>query len=257
MKSSATKKEIVFDLYSQYYDLLYLDKDYQREIDYIRGLLLAAGIKEGKILELGSGTGIHANLLANSNYHVTGIDQSQEMVNRSQKNKQCTFLTGDMTTFRLSQKFDAVISLFHVVSYLTTNDQVSKLFENVKFHLLEGGVFIFDVWYSPCVNFLQPGIRVKRIIGEDVAIMRIAEPEILDNENIVNVQYTIYVKKVESGEISSFQEIHSMRHFSIPEISNIAKMHGFEVIKSEEFLSAKPPGKDTWGVCFFLKKIAD
>jgi hypothetical protein len=46
-----------------------------------------------------------------------------------------------------------------------------------------------------------------------------------------------------------------MRHFSIPEIELLAKLTGFEIIKTEEFLSGETPGPNTWGVCFVLSKV--
>ena len=50
----------VFDAYAAYYDLLYQDKNYHKEAKYILRLLEDNGISSGKILELGSGTGKHA-----------------------------------------------------------------------------------------------------------------------------------------------------------------------------------------------------
>jgi len=46
-----------------------------------------------------------------------------------------------------------------------------------------------------------------------------------------------------------------MRHFSIPEIDLIARLTGFEMIHTEEFLTEKPASEETWGVCFVLKKV--
>lgn len=74
------------------------------------------------------------------------------------------------------------------------------------------------------------------------------------NENIVDVMYTVVVKDKISGNWEEFTEVHSMRHFSIPEISLLAKHTGFEVIKAEEFLTGEEPSVNTWGVNFILRK---
>ena len=58
----------VFDAYSNYYDLLYQDKDYVAETEYINSLISSYSKNAESILELGSGTGIHAGLLANIGY---------------------------------------------------------------------------------------------------------------------------------------------------------------------------------------------
>jgi len=54
----------VFNDYARYYDLLYQDKDYQAEADYVAGLMKRFHLEARSILKLGSGTGIHASLLA-------------------------------------------------------------------------------------------------------------------------------------------------------------------------------------------------
>ncbi len=52
-----------FDLYSEYYDLLYKDKNYKKEADYIASLIKTNAPHTKSILELGCGTGKHASLL--------------------------------------------------------------------------------------------------------------------------------------------------------------------------------------------------
>ena len=69
-----------FKLYSKYYDLLYSDKNYQTEVDYICRLLDNYSQNKCKILEFGSGTGKHGSLLYEKGFKVTGIEKSKEMV---------------------------------------------------------------------------------------------------------------------------------------------------------------------------------
>jgi hypothetical protein len=92
--------------------------------------------------------------------------------------------------------------------------------------------------------------------NDEVEITRIAEPRILDNENLVEVNYTIFSKNKSSGLITNFEECHPMRHFSTPEILLLARAYGFELLKSEAFLTGHVPSKDTWGVCYVLQKVA-
>jgi ubiquinone/menaquinone biosynthesis C-methylase UbiE len=53
-----------FRKYASYYDLLYRDKDYSAEVVYIDSLVRRHCPESHYILELGSGTGRHALLLA-------------------------------------------------------------------------------------------------------------------------------------------------------------------------------------------------
>jgi len=62
----------VFADYARYYDLLYRDKDYSAEAQYVAGLVRKFHPSARSILELGSGTGIHASLLAEKGFTVHG-----------------------------------------------------------------------------------------------------------------------------------------------------------------------------------------
>jgi SAM-dependent methyltransferase len=245
----------VFSLYSSYYDLLYRDKDYVSEVRYISELLHRYGIINGSLLEFGSGTGKHGCLLAEKGFSVHGIERSPDMVSHTTLNSGFSCQVGDICTINLERTFNAVLSLFHVVSYQTDNSSIQQVFLNAAKHLDIGGIFIFDIWYTPAVYTMQPSVRIKRISDDQVSITRIAEPVIHYNDNIVDVNYTIYVQNQLTGELTSFQEKHPMRHFSIPEIDLFAKNAGLQRISAEEFLSGKFPGSDTWGVCFILKRL--
>jgi hypothetical protein len=141
-----------------------------------------------------------------------------------------------------------------VLSYQATNDQVQSVFSNAFEHLKKGGLFIFDFWYSPAVYSQQPEVRLKRMRDEMVEVIRIAEPETHPNDNLVDVSYTIITRELETGLVESFNELHSMRHFSLPELDILANFHGFERIQAEEFLTGNLPSENTWGVCCVYRR---
>lgn len=244
----------VFDQYSRYYNLLYRDKDYAAETGYLRDLLARHGIRSGDILEFGSGTGKHGRLLTEHGFNVHGIERSAEMVALANQTDGFTCEVGDILTARMGRTYDAVLSLFHVVSYQTTNEQVKAVLASAYEHLEPGGLFIFDIWYTPAVYAQGCTVRVKRMADSEVEITRVAEPEILPNENRVNVHYTVFSRQRADGVMHVLHETHGMRHFSIPEIDFAAEAAGFHRIAAEEFLTANAPGENTWGVCFVLKR---
>lgn len=246
---------MVFKAYSRYYNLLYRDKDYVAEVAYIQGLLTRYGVQRGDLLEFGSGTGKHGRLLAAQGYTVHGIERSAEMVAEAEGVPGFTCQLGDIASTRIGRQYDAVLSLFHVMSYQTSNPQLHAVFANAAAHLNPGGLFIFDFWYSPAVYVQRPEVRVKRIRDEQLEITRIAEPEIYHNENRVDVHYTVFVRNVNTGEVQVLQETHSMRHFSLPEIDSLAGAHGFGLLAAESFLTGAPPSESTWGVCVILKRV--
>ena len=245
----------VFDAYGTYYDLLYGDKDYSAEVDYLCGLLATHGVSGRELLEFGCGTGRHAKFLVERGYRVTGIERSPEMLARAEVIDGFICQKGDICSVQLGRTFDAVISLFHVVSYQVTNAAVAAVFTRAAEHLLPGGLFVFDVWYSPAVGAMRPGLRVKRMADRRVEITRIAEPVVFPNENRVNVEYSVFARDLTTGSYHFFNETHPMRHFSLPELDLIAAMSGFERLSATGFLSDTAPGEDTWGACIVMRKI--
>lgn len=242
---------MAFQSYAYYYDLIYKEKDYKAECQYIENVIRRHACKFQTILDLGCGTGIHDNHMANSGYGIVGIDISPEMIEiaKTKRTNNCEFILGDATKIRLEQKFDVVISLFHVVSYQISNSDLRNLFDTAKFHLKPGGLFIFDFWYSPAVYNIKPSVKIKRVESNEYEILRIAEPENHTENNIVNVNFEFHILQKSSGKCTKFRELHKMRHFSIPEIECALNNSSLRPIAFEEWLSGEKPSEITWSVC--------
>jgi len=243
-----------FNQYSKYYNLLYQDKDYSAEANYVADQLIKHSKNVKCILEFGSGTGSHGLFLKKKGFEIYGLERSEGMVYLAKQNGlDCEI--ADISSFELDKTFDAVIALFHVVSYLTSNFLLVSAFKNANKHLSKGGIFLFDVWYSPAVYEQRALPRIKRMKNKEISVIRFAEPVIDINSNVIDVKFSVITKDLISKNISEFQESHLMRHFSIPEINLLAEHTGFELLQTEEFLTGKVPSEKTWGVCFILKKI--
>ena len=202
----------VFAGYSRYYDLLYRDKDYAGEADYIAGLIRAYSPNAKTVMEIGCGTGAHAAELAEIGYEVSGVDMSEGMLESAESRRsslssdiaaKLDFTHGDARTVRLDRKFDVVISLFHVMSYQTSNDDLAAAFRTAGEHVKPGGVFIFDCWYGPAVLRQWPSVTEKELSDDSTEVHRTATPEIHVNENIVDVNYKVIVKDKSNGTIIS------------------------------------------------------
>ena len=245
-----------FKDYSNFYDQLNSHKNYQKESRFISKLIKNHNLKKNiNILEFGTGTGRHAHCLVKEGYRVHGIEKSSGMIKKLKLIKGFTCQRGDVTKVKLKKKFDAVLSLFHVVSYQDTNKKVKAIFANASYHLNKNGIFIFDVWYSPAVFFLKPTIKKKEVKKNDIYIKRIAYPTIKSEKNLVDVNYSFFYKNLKTNSTKTFKEKHPMRHFSLLEIDLLAEMNGFKRVKSIELLTNKKPSENTWGITIVLKKI--
>src|ERR1051326_3358795 len=128
-----------FKNYSAYYDLIYHNKNYRQEAKYMHQLIKKNHPNAKTILNLGCGTGKHDVEFIKLGYDVIGIDLSYEMIEIANSNvlpkQKLKFLRGDIRTIRLKKKFDVVVSLFHVMSYQTSNEDFLSSLETAKLHL--------------------------------------------------------------------------------------------------------------------------
>ncbi len=252
----------VFGSYSRYYDLLYRDKDYGAEAQFIGQLIQAHAPKAQTVLELGCGTGNHAVRLAQAGYQLHGVDRSDTMLTQAQARladltpelaAQLAFSQGDIRSVRLNQTFDVVLSLFHVISYQTTNPDLLAAFATAKAHLKPGGILIFDIWYGPAVLSDRPALRVKRMEDDAIQVTRIAEPVMHPNENWVDVNYQVFIRDKADQSVEELQETHRMRYLFQPEIEMCLEQSGLEILAAQDWLSDQPMGFNTWQVCFVAK----
>ena len=247
-----------FDLYSKYYDLLYSDKEYFEESNYVLGLLNKySNFKVNSLLELGGGSGNHAYYLSEDIDFIYGVELSFKMVELALKRNISNYkvIHGDICKNHYpNQKFDCAISLFHVISYLNTNEQIISCFKSVNEQLRSGSIFLFDVWYTPAVYSMKPETRLKKIENKEFKVVRIAQGKCDYENSVVNVNYSIFIEDIKNMKYEFIEETHKMRHFTSNEIKLFASISGYDLIASEEILSKKEPSIDTWGVMFVLKK---
>lgn len=245
----------VFDEYARYYDLLYRDKDYAGEVRFVHEQLALQGGAPGALLELGCGTGRHAIELGRLGYRVTGVDLSSGMVEQAaaraaalseNERRNLSFRVGDVRSVRVEGKFDTVVSLFHVMSYQTTDDDLRAAFKTVAHHLKPGGLFLFDFWYGPAVLNDPPVVRVKRLEDEDLHVTRLAEPEQQPTQNSVIVNYDVFLKSKRTGSLSEIRESHRMRYLFLPEIQKNLIDVGMELCRSGGWNSTRPLDSSTW-----------
>jgi len=246
----------VFQESAAVYDLLYGEKDTLAEAQWIATTLESHGCPPaGRLLEFGSGTGRHARILADRGYHVTGVEPSSDMLERAEPHPRVTYLHGDTASTSLEEKFEAVLALFHVMSYHTSLPELRAFYDTASRHLDSGGLFAFDVWFTPAVHSFVPEARVLEKANSHISVTRTATPIEDIAQSLVTVTYDYTVEDLTSGTSSTFTESHAMRHFTQTEIELLAKQHGFELVESREFMSSAKPSRNTWGVWFTLRKI--
>lgn len=252
----------VFQDYAYYYNSFYKDKDYRAEALVVDKLLKRYNPQTKSIMNFGCGTGKHDIELARFGYQCKGIDMSPLMIEIARKNSDLNdsgieFEVADVRNYVTDKKYDAVISLFHVMSYQNTNEDILNAFRSARKSLNsnEDGYFLFDVWYGPGVLSDKPCVRVKEIEDEENKLIRIARPIMHDKENVVDVNYEVLIINKQSGKVQTIDEVHKMRYFFRPELEFLLKEAGFELLDNIDCQTLDKTDYDSWTSYFIAKAI--
>jgi 2-polyprenyl-3-methyl-5-hydroxy-6-metoxy-1,4-benzoquinol methylase len=230
--------------YGKYYDIIYSDKDYEKECDFLEEIFRKYSHHMPKtILDVGCGTGGHIISLAMRGYTLTGLDASKIMIRiakekGSKKNVSVDFYVMDARKLQLNERFDACISMFATMDYIIKNEGIQKTLHNIRKHLKNGSLFIFDFWYGPAVLTILPSMRTKVIEKGGTRIIRISQPQLDSLHHICKVRYHLVVIK-ENRVIDEVKETHTVRFFFPEEIKHYLEENGFKLLRLCPFLNLK------------------
>lgn len=148
------------------------------------------------LLDIGCGGGKNV-LNLKRQFDVTGIDLSAAMLAQAQElNPECTFVLGDMRTFRLERTFDAVL-MDDAISYMSCLADFAAAFRTASAHLKTGGVLVAtpDVTvetFQQNRTIATPASRTGPGDGLDVVfIENVYDPDPADEQYEATVLYLI------------------------------------------------------------------
>jgi SAM-dependent methyltransferase len=249
------KPERSFEFTSKYYDLLYQDKDYVKEVNFIENIFKNAQ-QPKTILEIGCGTGNYSKILMERGYKITGVDISENMLSVAKQKCACNFIKGDIRDFVINSKFDACIAMFAVMGYVTKNFDIVRAMKNIRSHLQLNSLFIFDVWNGLAVLRNLPELRVKTVEDDKVRIVRIASPKLKSFDHICEVNYKLIVLNKDDNTFTEFDENHIVRFYFPQEIKQFLSQTGFEVLKICPFLDLTGSVDETvWNIAVVARAV--
>ena len=250
--------------YSRYYDLLYAEKDYEKECDYLEGIFAAfsdAPVK--RIRDIACGTGGHDIPLAARGYRVVGSDASKWMVGEARRKARFTrpgdglsVRVGDMRMLEASGSFDACICMFSSVGYITSLGEVERVFESVRRLLSTSGIFVVDFWNGLAVLKTKPSPTKRNVRLGKLKALRHSSPSLSVFEDTVSVKMrTVVFEKAKA--LDKFIEIHRVRYFFPSQMRFLLELAGFEVESIHPFMHlGKKPSETDWNLTAVAKVVA-
>ncbi len=107
----------IFEKYAPLYNLMYGEKGYGEETEFVLAQIGAYKAPIVDILDLGCGTGAHALRFARSGRNVLGVDLSADMLDLARRNAAAAsntmgtveFQQSDIRDLKVDKEFDAVV----------------------------------------------------------------------------------------------------------------------------------------------------
>jgi ubiquinone/menaquinone biosynthesis C-methylase UbiE len=211
----------------------------------------------GKLLDVACGEGTFANHSARQGWAVTGIDQSDEMLDlaRKQSGKSSSdvkFLKVDMRELEFCDEFDLATCLFDTVNYMLEEIDLKLTFSSVNRALKPSGWFIFDMntIYGLSTRWTAQSNSVPIDTEDLIAIHR---PVFDFEKQLASMHITGFIRQNKYWE--RLDEIHQERGYPIESIKTLLEEIGFQVVdclgKIEDF---SPPKVDSGRVWFIARK---
>jgi len=247
--------------YSEYYDSLYVNKDYKKEFFVINKLIKKYLKKPKNLLDIGCGTGKYSSLLTKMKLKVVGLDKSSFMIQEAKKkfktNKNLSFIQSDLKNFKTKEKFDVVSALFHILSYQITNADVDKFFKTSHRILNLNGIFVFDFWFKPGVLNLKQPNKFRKVTASESSIIRLTTSNWYKKLDRIDDVHEMLILDKKKTLRKNFTETHKMKYFDISFIKQKLKKNKFKFLSCVDIANNKYPTENSWGALVIAKKLGN
>jgi ubiquinone/menaquinone biosynthesis C-methylase UbiE len=201
----------LFSRSARIYDAIYASiRDYPREAAQLDALIQERRPGGRTLLDVACGTGAHLEHLTDR-YEVEGLDLEAEMLAVARERlPDVKFHQGDMTSFDLGKRFDAVVCMFSSIGYVRTEERLHNAIAAMARHLEPGGVLVVEPW-------LTPEVWLDRHLGAvfvDEPELKIARMNVAGRDGNMSVLEFEYLIGTPDG-LERFSERHELGLFTV------------------------------------------
>ncbi len=228
------------------YDLLMAErgKDYGREAEAVASRIRRRRPGARSLLDVACGTGSHLGTFAELGFEVEGVELSTEMLAvAAERVPGVPLHVGDMRTFRLGRRFDAVVCLFSAIGYMTTVDDMATALRTMADHLVDGGVLVVEPWFTP-ERFHDGTVFAESAESEGFVVARVSRSWCEGGDSLIEMHFVCGTPQ----RTWSFVEVHRMGLFTTDQQLELYRAAGLEVehepygiINRGLFVAVKPP----------------
>lgn len=159
---------------SPYYHQLYRHRSEAEAQAFIQRLVAQMDLTpQAPVMDLACGKGRHSWALHQCGLQVTGMDLAPNSIALARQDyPQVRFEVGDMRSFDLDVRFEAVFNLFTSFGYFNGLEDNLKVLQRVHAHLRSGGCLVIDFLNAPLVERTLVAAEVQEHEGVRFDIRR-------------------------------------------------------------------------------------
>lgn len=239
------------------YDTFMNNIPYEEWSHYLLSLFSEYQTENGNLVELGCGTGTLCDILSKKDYHITGIDLSEDMISIAQKkykgNPNISFFQQNMCELYLPDNitYDGFYSLCDSMNYLLYDEELIATFQGVAHYLKKNGVFIFD---------LKTKYFYKEVLGnqtfcdhqEDCSYTW--ENSFYEDNNINQYDLTLFIKKKHSSLYQKYEETHHQKAYELSKMIDLIREAGLEYVTAYDAFTKNAPTAQSERIYIIAKK---
>ena len=219
------------------------DEEARRQVDFLVDKVDV--LPSCEVLDLGCGDGRHSLELTRRGFRVTGLDLSEELLERARRRTadeglDVTFIQGDMRDPPAVGAYDLVVNFFTSFGYFREDGENARVLEAISRALRPGGCFLMDYLNREYViSTLVPSDR-RTVEGMEVEQRRwiTGDPTAAGSHVRINKQVRIW----EGGAERSYDE--SVRMYTLEELEAMMDRAGLMVTQTFGDFDGRPVGGD-------------
>ena len=197
------------------------------------------------VLDLGCGDGRHSLELARRGYRVTGLDLSEDLLDRARSRTvdeglDVTFIQSDMRDAPGVSAFDLVVNFFTSFGYFSEDRENARVLDAIARSLRSGGRFLMDYLNRAYViSTLVPEDR-RNVEGMEVEQRRWITGD--PSEAGGHVRINKHVRIREGGVERNYDE--SVRMYTLEELDAMMDLAGLKVAQTFGDFDGRPVSDD-------------
>jgi len=179
-----------------------------------------------------------AKILQSKGYEITFVDYTEEMIKEAQKVlSNMKFVVSDMRDWDLDEKYDAIVLMGRILTYMYTDKDVQKTLTAFKNNLKEKGVILIDNYEEGKIDqrdYFNGTVEVK---DNTMTIRRISSMQKIQSAGNVAkpnlYKWDCVYEEIINGKKRSFEDKnHILRAFSRDEMKKLIEDSGLKFVEN-------------------------